>query len=110
MVTSLGADIEDFPGEGSGNHPPRSPLREFYLSDDSDSEDAAGGGGAEGVGGGGARSGGGAGGGAAASSRPRHHASGVLNHPRRFSDAGDSDDNGSSDGGDIVDVDGMESD
>lgn len=112
MVTSLGTDNEDFPGEGNGNHPPRSPLKEFYLSEGSDSEDAAGGGGAEGVGGGGARSGGGAGGGAVASSRPRHGASssGILNHPRMFSDAGESDGNGSSDGGDIVDIDGMELD
>ena len=39
VVTSLGSDIEDFPGEGNGNRPPRSPLKEFYLFSDEDDND-----------------------------------------------------------------------
>lgn len=95
VETLLGAEIEDFPGEGSGNHPPRSPLKEFCLfSDDDDGDveddDECGGysseeacaeaGGAESIGGGGARSGAGAGGGAAAlsNSRSRHASGGSM--------------------------------
>lgn len=40
VVTSLGEDIEDFPGEGSGNRPPRSPLKEFCLFSDDEDDNA----------------------------------------------------------------------
>ncbi|CAM9891308.1 unnamed protein product [Choristocarpus tenellus] len=31
VVTALGDEMEDFPGKGSGNHPPQSPLTEYNL-------------------------------------------------------------------------------
>lgn len=40
VVTTLGSEVEDFPGQGNGNHPPLSPLNEFYLSSsDEDNDD-----------------------------------------------------------------------
>ena len=30
-MTTLGTEMEDFPGKGSGNHPPISPLKEFDM-------------------------------------------------------------------------------
>lgn len=45
-MTALGTEVEDFPGKGSGNHPPLSPLEEFDLRSDADnSEDMEGQGG-----------------------------------------------------------------
>lgn len=42
VVTTLGSEVEDFPGQGNGNHPPLSPLNEFYLSSsDEDNDDGA---------------------------------------------------------------------
>lgn len=36
VTTALGTEVEDFPGKGSGNHPPLSPLKEFDLRSDAD--------------------------------------------------------------------------
>lgn len=39
VMTALGTEVEDFPGKGSGNHPPLSPLKEFDLRSDADNSE-----------------------------------------------------------------------
>lgn len=115
VITVLGPEMEDFPGKGNGNHPPRSPLKEYFVSSDEEEDQEDGEGSDEGRGGrgtvnatseginaGGREGGGGGGGGGGAASRPRKSksSSGGARFKNRLSDVeGGYDEAGSSEGG-----------